>query len=94
MKCSKCGKEIPDDAMFCAYCGQAVVVEEPDDKELTRPKAGRVLGGVVAGMSAYFGLSVMTLRIAWVLITICTVGLLGILYVVLYFAIPEEQPSA
>lgn len=22
MKCNNCGKEIPDDAMFCGYCGQ------------------------------------------------------------------------
>jgi phage shock protein C len=91
MLCANCGKEIVSDAAFCPYCGKPVerAVEEPE-KALTRPRTGRVIGGVAAGMSRYFGLPPTTLRIGWAVLAAITLGLVAILYIVLWFAVPEE----
>ncbi len=45
MFCTKCGKQIPDDALFCNYCGAAVEVipkepaAEPVQEKPSRPKS-------------------------------------------------------
>lgn len=92
MMCIKCGKDLVPEALFCAFCGQpAPKVEPEDERTLTRPKAGRVIRGVAAGMSETFGMPVLWLRIAWVVLSIATLGLVAILYLVLCFAIPEEN---
>lgn len=81
--------------MFCAFCGKAIEVVEPVDegKELTRPRQGRLIAGVAAGMSAYFGLPVAGVRAAFVVLSIFTVGLVAILYGALIFIIPESPSS-
>jgi len=92
MTCTKCGKELVPEALFCAFCGQpAPTVEPEDDRVLTRPKTGRVIGGVAAGMSEAFGIPVVWLRVMWVVLSIATIGLVAIFYLVLCFAIPEEN---
>ena len=36
MKCSKCGKELPEDAFFCSKCGSKInEMTEDTSKELT-----------------------------------------------------------
>jgi len=47
--------------------------------------------GVAAGMSETFGIPVMWMRVLWVVLSIATVGLVAVLYLVLCFAIPEEK---
>ncbi|MGO8673526.1 MAG: PspC domain-containing protein [Capsulimonadaceae bacterium] len=72
---------------------EAIDPDEPDPfagRTLTRPVAGRVLGGVCAGMAAYFGGTPAAFRIGWTLLTIATVGLLAIAYLVLWKVIPPE----
>lgn len=92
MNCSHCGRSIADDAAFCAYCGRAVPkrVDTPE-KELTRPRACRLIGGVAAGMARHFGLPVIALRVGFVVLSILTVGLVTALYAVLWAMIPEEK---
>ena len=61
------------------------------EKKLTRPRTGRILAGICAGIANYFGLSVNSVRIGYVLISIFTAGFLGVLlYFILTFFIPEE----
>ena len=43
-----------------------------DDKRLERPRAGRMLAGVCAGIAEYFGLEVSLVRIGYVLLTLFT----------------------
>ena len=90
MICSKCGKELVEGAQFCAFCGQPAPKAEPDDdRALVRPKKGRILGGVAAGMAEAFGIPLMVMRVMWAVLSVVTVGLVAIIYVVLCFVIPE-----
>ena len=92
MTCAKCGKDLVDGALFCAFCGQpAPKVEPEDDRVLTRPKSGRIIAGVAAGMAETFSIPVMWMRVMWVVLSIATVGLVAVFYLVLCFAIPEEK---
>ena len=59
-------------------------------KKLTRPRTGRMLGGVCAGIGGYLGIDPTVLRIICVLLSIGTIGLALLAYLVLCFVIPES----
>ena len=40
MFCKKCGKEIPDDSLFCNYCGFKLIINT--DKQITSNKIQEV----------------------------------------------------
>lgn len=62
------------------------------DKKLTRPRTGRMLSGVCAGLAEYFGLDISLVRIAYVLLTLFSAAFPGILiYIILLIIIPEEK---
>ena len=59
-------------------------------KKLTRPRNGRMLGGVCAGISEYLGIDPTVVRMICVLLSIGTIGLALLVYLVLCFVIPES----
>ena len=59
-------------------------------KKLTRPRNGRMLGGVCAGIGEYLGIDPTVVRIICVLLSIGTIGLALLVYLVLSFVIPES----
>ena len=59
-------------------------------KKLTRPRTGRMLGGVCAGIGEYLGIDPTVVRIICVLLSIGTIGLALLVYLVLCFVIPES----
>lgn len=59
-------------------------------KKLTRPRNGRMLGGVCAGIGEYLGIDPTVVRIICVLLSIGTIGLALLVYFVLCFVIPES----
>ena len=59
-------------------------------KKLTRPPNGRMLGGVCAGIGEYLGIDPTVVRIICVLLSIGTIGLALLVYLVLCFVIPES----
>lgn len=62
-----------------------------EQKRLTRPRAGRMLAGICAGIGNYFGVDATLIRIGYVLLSLffaCFPGLL--LYFILLLIIPEE----
>ena len=61
------------------------------EKKLTRPRTGRMLAGICAGIADFFGMNVTLVRILYVLLTVFSAGILGVLlYFILTFFIPEE----
>jgi len=59
-------------------------------KKLIRPRNGRMLGGVCAGIGEYLGIDPTVVRIICVLLSIGTIGLALLVYLVLCFVIPES----
>ena len=59
-------------------------------KKLTRPRNGRMLGGVCAGIGEYLGIDPTVVRIICVLLSIGTLGLGLLVFLVLCFVIPES----
>lgn len=62
-----------------------------DDKRLERPRAGRMLAGVCAGIAEYFGLDVSLVRIGYVLLTLFTAFCGVLVYFILAVIIPQEK---
>ena len=88
MFCNACGKNIPDDANLCAYCGRSVGYHAAQ-KQLTRPRVGRKIAGVCAGFANYFDIDVTLVRLVWLVVVIFGgTGLLA--YVVGWILMPEE----
>lgn len=89
MFCNFCGRQIQEDASFCAYCGRGVGYSVPR-RALYRPTEGRKIGGVCAGLAIYFGEDVTLVRILWVLALFLLIPLTIIAYIVMWIVIPEE----
>ncbi len=51
----------------------------------------RVLGGICGGLGAVFGISAWWFRVAFVLLSLVTVGAFVALYVLLWWIIPQES---
>ena len=59
-------------------------------QKLTRPRNGRMLAGVCAGLANFFGLDVSLVRIIYVFATIFTAFAGTLIYIILLIIIPEE----
>lgn len=60
------------------------------DKKLQRPRTGRMLGGVCAGIAEYFGFDVTLVRITYAFATVFTAFSGIIVYIILLIIMPEE----
>lgn len=88
MFCNQCGKNIPDDANLCAYCGRSVGYHATP-RRLMRPRVGRKVAGVCAGFANYFDLDPTLVRLLWLVIVIFGgTGLLA--YIIGWIVMPEE----
>jgi phage shock protein PspC (stress-responsive transcriptional regulator) len=84
--------------MTTDYTGDAASIDAPDRstapgqaglRSLTRPFAGRLIGGVASAVADYMQIDVVIVRIA--LVVLCLVGGLGIpLYLAGWLLIPDE----
>ena len=62
-------------------------------RKLMRPREGRMIGGVAAGLANYFGIDVTIVRVVWVLL-LFPGGLPGFLpYLILWVIMPAEPQS-
>jgi phage shock protein C len=95
MYCNHCGKANPDVARLCAYCGAPLtggVAERTGgvaERRLVRPREGRRIAGVCAGVAQYYGWNVTTIRLLWLLLFLFA-GTGGLLYLILWIVIPNE----
>jgi phage shock protein PspC (stress-responsive transcriptional regulator) len=89
MYCNHCGKQNPDDARLCAYCG-AAGAGGTTERRLVRPRADRKIAGVCAGVAQYYGWSPTTVRLLWLLLFLFA-GTGGLLYIILWIVMPNES---
>ncbi len=62
-------------------------------KELVRPRKGRVVAGVAKGLADYFGVSVVLVRLIWIVL-LFPGGLPGLLpYLILWLVMPSEDAN-
>jgi phage shock protein PspC (stress-responsive transcriptional regulator) len=59
-------------------------------KRLVRPRAGRMIAGVCAGISDYFGIDPNIVRLLLVLVTVFSFGAGALVYVLAWAVVPEE----
>jgi phage shock protein C len=61
------------------------------DQGLVRPRDGRVLGGVIAGLGRRFGIDPWPARLLFVLILLIIPGSQILIYPLLWILMPSEQ---
>ena len=61
------------------------------EKKLRRPRTGRMLAGVCAGIANYFALDPTVIRVVYTLATVFTAFSGVIIYFLLMLIIPEEE---
>jgi len=59
-------------------------------KQLIRPREGRLIAGVCAGNGDYFGIDANVIRIVFAALTIFSVGVGALVYLVAWAVLPEE----
>jgi phage shock protein PspC (stress-responsive transcriptional regulator) len=60
-------------------------------RRLTKKRSARKISGVAAGIADYFGLDPTIVRIAFVIGTMASQGAALLLYIILAFALPDED---
>ncbi len=63
-------------------------------KRLMRSEGDEIFGGVSAGLAAYFGIDTVWIRLAWVVLTFVTSGVMILVYLVLWIVMPPAKTAA
>jgi phage shock protein PspC (stress-responsive transcriptional regulator) len=74
--------------------GSTATSPEPTRRRLERSATDRKLFGVCGGLGAYFSIDSTVIRLLFVLFTLMSIGFGLLLYIILIFVMPEEQPVA
>ena len=59
-------------------------------KQLVRPRDGRMVAGVCAGIGDYLGIDANIIRLVFAVLTIFSVGAGALVYLVAWAVVPEE----
>jgi phage shock protein C len=62
-------------------------------RRLYRSERERMIGGVAGGLAEYFDLDPALVRVAWAVLVVASGGLFLILYIVMWFVVPEAPPG-
>lgn len=94
MYCTYCAKELAEEDRFCSACGGA---KEPrpffNDRrgaQFSRPREGKKIAGVCAGVARYFEIDVTIVRIVWIVLVFVppVPGLIA--YLACWIAMPKD----
>jgi phage shock protein C len=97
MYCTQCGFELEDEDFFCAKCGKPSrpgYQRAASGPPLSRPMDQKMLGGVCAGFARTFGVDVTLMRILWVAAAVFSGGMVGLIYIGAWIAMPKDYPAA
>ncbi len=68
--------------------------DEAPPRRYTRSRSNRVFAGVCGGLGEYLDVDPTLVRVAWVLVTIMSVGIGFVAYLLLWLLAPEEGDLA
>ena len=68
--------------------------QEKTRKELFRDMKKGKIAGVCAGLAQYIGIDIALMRIAWIVLCICSVGFSVVAYIILWVAVPEAETAS
>lgn len=90
MNCSACGKVLEPGARFCSGCGRPTYIEQygPMPTRFVRPREGRMIAGVCAGIAMHYGWDVAIVRLVVALLFLCG-GISLLLYPVAWIVMPN-----
>jgi len=97
MNCTYCAKELAEQDRFCSACGAARPTQsffsERKGVPFSRPREGRKIAGVCAGVARYFDLDVTLVRIVWIVLVFVPLAplvpaLIG--YLACWIAMPKD----
>ncbi|HEV2306396.1 MAG TPA: PspC domain-containing protein [Candidatus Acidoferrales bacterium] len=92
MICSNCQRDIADYSRFCYFCGKRQVSAPVGGavRQLHRSIVDSKIAGVCGGMAEYFETDSTIVRLVWVLVTLVTGIIPGIVvYLVAWLIMPE-----
>jgi len=95
MYCTHCAKELREQDRFCSACGAARQEatgfnRKRDESEFSRPRQGKRIAGVCAGVARYFDLDVTLVRIVWVVMVFIPPVPGIIAYIVCWIVMPKD----
>ncbi len=93
MTCTDCGREMEASARFCPGCGRAAVPFVVAPTQFVRPREGRMIAGVCAGVAARFGWDVAIVRLVLCLSVLVCAGTGLLAYVVAWVVMPNAPLS-
>jgi phage shock protein C len=65
-----------------------------DHKRLIRPRDGRMVAGVCAGIGDFFGIDANIVRVVFAALTLFSAGAAALVYLAAWAIVPEEGESA
>ena len=102
MYCAHCGTKVEENFRYCASCGASTSSASGSGearsesswrpKGLSRPREGKKIAGVCAGVARYLDLDVTLVRLCWILITIFPPLPGIILYIICWIIMPLDPP--
>ncbi|PJJ58419.1 phage shock protein PspC (stress-responsive transcriptional regulator) [Mumia flava] len=63
------------------------------DKQLTRPRDDRWIGGVCSGVARYAGVDPTVVRLVTVVLTVIGFGSMIVIYLVAWLLMPNDPPA-
>lgn len=98
MVCPNCQREIAANSNFCYFCGAQQAVRPAGQspgappKRLTRSSVDCKLGGVCGGLADYLDTDSTLVRLIWVLVTLFTGLVFGLLAYLLAWLVMPRAP--
>jgi phage shock protein C len=92
MICPNCQREIADYSRYCYFCGrhQATAFAGAPTQRLHRSVSDSKFAGVCGGLAEYFQTDSTIVRLVWVLVTLVTGIIPGlVVYLVAWLIMPE-----